>query len=231
MIRIERAALPTGMNAFARRQDGTIVVYVSSGLSVLQRRAAIREALRAAPLAGWRALRSPTLLPVLAGSAGLRRAPEGRWVSRALLAAVAVVVAVAISVAAATLLASRAAPHQSGRPPGAVQPGELPAAGSGRPAAGSGPAAGRNHPRLAPPGPPGAAPARAAQPRNSAGAGARPRRRRASPPPCRRRHRRRSRPVRPRRPPRHPRPPRRRARRRPPAKGGCVDLLGIQVCV
>lgn len=139
MIRIERAALQAGMKAFARRQNGTIVVYVSQGLSVLQRRAAIREALRAAPLAGWRGLRSPVLLPVLAGSAGLRRVPEGRWVFRALLAAVAVVVAVAISVAAATLLASRAAPHRSGKPPAAVQPGALPAAGSGRSATGSSP--------------------------------------------------------------------------------------------
>jgi hypothetical protein len=139
VIRIERAALPTGMNAFARRQNGTIVVYVSRGLSVLQRRAAIREALRAAPLAGWRALRSPILLPVLAGSAGLGRAPEGRWVSRALLAAVAVVAAVAISVAAATLLASRAAPHRSSKPPTAVQPGALPTAGPGRSATGSSP--------------------------------------------------------------------------------------------
>ena len=229
MIRIERAALPAGMNAFARRQNGTIVVYVSRGLSVLQRRAAIREALRAAPLAGWRALRSPTLLPVLAGSAGLRRVPEGRWVFRALLAAVAVVVAVAISVAAATLLASRAAPHRSGKPPAAVQPGALPAAGSGRSATGS-------SPRQADvPGPgPADAPSGPAAGRNSnakAQAGARPRRRRESPPRYRPGHRR-------------PQPSGQSTTSTPAptaapspgpsptgTKGNCVDLLGVLVCL
>jgi hypothetical protein len=231
VIRIERAALPTGMNAFARRQDGTIVVYVSSGLSVLQRRAAIREALRAAPLAGWRALRSPTLLPVLAGSAGLRRAPEGRWISRALLAAAAVVVAVAVSFAAATLLASGAAPHQSGRPPGAARPGELPAVGSGHPAAGSEPSGTAGTTPGSSAGSPGAAPARAAQPRNSAGAGAPAPETSGQPATV---------------PTAAPSPqPSGQATSSAPApapvpspspsptasKGGCVDLLGIQVCV
>jgi hypothetical protein len=140
VIRIERAALPPGMNAFARRKDRTIVVYVARGLSASARRAAIREALGAAPLAGWRALRSPVLLPVLAGSTGLRRAPEGRWVTRALLAAAAVVVAAAIGVAAVALLSSEAAPHRSAGPATGLQPGAQPTAGSGTSATGTGPA-------------------------------------------------------------------------------------------
>ena len=140
MIRIERAALPPGMNAFARREDGRVVVYVSRGLSILERRAAIREALRAAPLAGWRALRSPVLLPVLAGSAGLRRAPEGRWVTRALLATAAVAAAVVISVVAAMLLTGGATPHGTAGPPAALQPGGQPTSGSGQaPTTGSAP--------------------------------------------------------------------------------------------
>ena len=230
MIRIERAALPAGMNAFARRQDGTIVVYVSSGLSVRQRRAAIRAALRAAPLAGWRALRSPTLLPVLAGSTGLRRAPEGRWVSRALLAAAAVVVAVAVSVAAATLLASGVAPHRGGRPPGAVQPGELPAVGSGRPAAGSGPSGTAGATPGSSGASPGSAPARAAQPRNSAEAAApapetsgQPATVPAAPSPQPSSPATSSAPAPAPAPSPSPSPT--------SSQGGCVDLLGIQVCV
>jgi hypothetical protein len=231
VIRIERAALPTGMNAFARRQDGTIVVYVSSGLSVLQRRAAIREALRAAPLAGWRALRSPTLLPVLAGSAGLRRAPEGRWVSRALLAAAAVVVAVAISFAAATLLTSGAAPHRSGRPPGAVQPGELPAVGSGRPTAGPAPSGTAGSAPGSSAGSHGSAPAQTAQPKDSAAArapapetsGQAATVPAAAPPPQPSGQATSSAPAPAPAPSPSPSPT--------STKGDCVDLLGIQVCL
>src|SRR5947209_596244 len=128
------------MNAFARSEDGKVVVYVGQGLSARQRWAAIREALRAAPLAGWRALRSPVLLPVLAGSVGLRRAPEGRWVTKALLATAAVAAAVVISVVAATLLTGEATPHGTAGPPAALQPGGQPTSGAGQaPAPGSAP--------------------------------------------------------------------------------------------
>src|SRR5579875_1088966 len=89
MIRIKRGGLPAGAQAIALRQDSRIVVYVSEDLSGRQRLAAFREALNAAPAAGWRSTRSPVLLPALAMSAGLRQVPEGRWSYRMAVAAVA----------------------------------------------------------------------------------------------------------------------------------------------
>lgn len=114
MIRIERIGLPPGMNAFARRENGTVFVYVSEGLSAGERLAAIREVLRAAPDAGWRTGHHPVLLPALAGGAGLRRAPEGRWTYWALLTAA---IAVAASVVAVTVLSAAATPQAAAVPP------------------------------------------------------------------------------------------------------------------
>jgi hypothetical protein len=139
MIRIKRGPLPAGAQAVALREDGRIVVHVSEDLSGRQRLAAVREALRVAPAAGWRPLRSPVLLPALALSAGLRQVPEGRWSYRVAVAAVAG----AVLLIAATSLATVSVEHG-----GVHQP---PAAGAGRsPLTGAGPmtsqsATGRDH--------------------------------------------------------------------------------------
>jgi hypothetical protein len=163
MIRFERARLPRGARAFALREDGAIVVQVAAGLTARERLAVIREALRAAPAAGWRSPRSPVLLPALAGCAGLRKVPEGRWAYRA--AAVAMLaVLLAASLTAVSL-------HQGGaRPPAAVQPGSPLQAGPGpapgQPAAGQRPGAGHQHGARTGPGParPGQAPGAAPKP-------------------------------------------------------------------
>lgn len=110
------------MQAFARRESGTVVVYVSAGLSAVGRLAAIRKALAAAPQAGWRSPRSSVLLPALVGGAGFRRAPEGRWVCRALTAAAAAAVVVTVVVVGATLLHSRPPLHGATGPPAALLP-------------------------------------------------------------------------------------------------------------
>jgi hypothetical protein len=143
MIHIEFARLPAGTRAFAYREDGVIVVQVSADLSARERLGAIREALRAAPAAGWRSLRSPVLLPALAGCLGLRRAPESPWPHRVLVTA-AVVVAVLIGVATIATVSL----HGGGRPPAALQPGRPPllngpGPASGQPAAGHGPGSSR----------------------------------------------------------------------------------------
>jgi hypothetical protein len=122
MIRILHVRLPAGMTAFARRENGTVFVYVNTDLSAGQRLAVIREALRAAPDAGWRSGRHPVLLPALAGGAGLRWAPGGRWAYWALLTAA---VAVTASIVAVTMLSGAAA-----RPVTAMAPGALPSAGN-----------------------------------------------------------------------------------------------------
>jgi hypothetical protein len=96
MIHIERVELPEGIRAFAHRDNGAVVVCVSPDLSARERLAAIRQALRAAPAAGWRAPRSPVLLPALLGSLGLQRAPDGRWTYRMAVAGVVVLVAVLV---------------------------------------------------------------------------------------------------------------------------------------
>src|SRR5260221_2418159 len=108
------------MRAFARHHDGTVFVYVSPGLAPGDRLAAIREALRAAPDAGWRSGRHPVLLPALAGGAGLRRAPEGRWSYWALLTAAVAVTAIVIAM---TMLRGSGAPHAAAGLPTALQPG------------------------------------------------------------------------------------------------------------
>jgi hypothetical protein len=143
MIHIERARLPAGTRAFAYREDGVIVVQVSAELSGRERLGAIRQALRAAPEAGWRSRGSPVLLPALAGSMGLRRAPESRWAHRVLVTT-AVVVAVLTGVATITSVSL----HGGGRPPAALQPGRPPllngpGPASGQPATGHGPGASR----------------------------------------------------------------------------------------
>jgi hypothetical protein len=121
MIHIERARLPSGTRAFAYYEDGVIVVQVSTELSARGRLNAIRQALRATPAAGWRRLGSPVLLPALAGSLGLRRAPESPWPHRVLVTA-AVAVGVLIGVATITTVSL----HSGGRPPAALQPGRPP---------------------------------------------------------------------------------------------------------
>jgi len=139
MIHIERSRLPPGTRAFAYHEDGVVVVQVSAELSARERLGAIREALRAAPAAGWRSLGSPVMLPALAGCLGLRRAPESRWPHRVLVTA-AVAVAVLIGVATITSVSL----HGGGRRPAALQPGRPPlltgpGPGSGQPTTGSGP--------------------------------------------------------------------------------------------
>jgi hypothetical protein len=123
MIHIRRARLPESLQAFARRENGAVIVYVSAGLSAGERTAAIRRALRAAPEAGWRSPRSPVELPALAGGAGLRLAPDGLWAYLALLAAA---VAAVIAVVTAVALAggpSGAAPSPAALRPAAASPG------------------------------------------------------------------------------------------------------------
>jgi hypothetical protein len=153
MIRIERVRLPGGMQAFARREDDAVVVYVSAELTASERTAAIARALRAAPEAGWRSPRSPVLLPALAGGARLRLVPESRWAYRGLLATVPVAAA---AVVVPLLLLSGGTPvprdpvaAPQGQPPATSQPartGDRPAAAhrAGQdPGTGSGPAAAR----------------------------------------------------------------------------------------
>jgi hypothetical protein len=122
MIRIERGRMPAGAQAVALRQDGRIVVYVSEELSGRERLAAVREALRAAPAAGWRPPRSPVLLPALALSAGLRQVPESRWSYRMAVAAVAGAVLLITATSLATVTVEHGGVHQpaaagAGRPP------------------------------------------------------------------------------------------------------------------
>jgi hypothetical protein len=132
MIHIERARLPSGTRAFAYHEDGVIVVQVSAELSARGRLGAIRQALRATHTAEWRSLGSPVLLPALAGSLGLRRAPESPWPHRVLVTA-AVAVAVIIGVITITTVSL----HGGGRPPVAQQAGRPPLLSGPGPASGS----------------------------------------------------------------------------------------------
>jgi hypothetical protein len=123
MIRIKRVELPAGMQVFARRENGAVAVYVSADLSAAGRAAAIRRALRAAPEAGWRTPRSPVLLPALAGAVRLRRAPESPWTYRAVFATAAAVAIVVIAVAAAMALTGGPLGNGAGPRPEALAPG------------------------------------------------------------------------------------------------------------
>jgi hypothetical protein len=127
MIHIERGRLPAGAQAVALRQDGRIVVYVSEDLSARERAAAIREALRAAPAAGWRPEHSPVLLPALGLSAGLRQVPESRWSYRA-AAAVAGAAMLITAASVTTVSVDHGGAHQ---PPAAAGAGQSPLAGAG----------------------------------------------------------------------------------------------------
>lgn len=121
IIRIERGRMPAGAQAIALRQDGRIVVHVSEDLTGRERLAAVREALRAAPAAGWRQPRSPVLLPALALSAGLRQVPEGRWSYRAAVAGVAGAALLITATSLATVSVDHGGVHQPaaavGQPP------------------------------------------------------------------------------------------------------------------
>lgn len=159
MIHIERGRLPAGTRAVALRQHDGIVVYVSEDLPARKRLAAVREALRAAPAAGWRPARSPVLLPALAMSVGLRHVPEGRWGYR--MAAVAVAGAALLITAASvtTVSVDHGGVHQ---PPAAAGAGQPPLAAAGpatsQPATAAAPAGGRQPGSGSSPSQPGTAP-------------------------------------------------------------------------
>ncbi len=158
MIHVKRGRLPAGARAVALREDGRIVVYVSEELSARQRLAAIREALRAAPAAGWRPEHSPVLLPALALCAGLRHAPEGRWSYRMMVAALAG----AALLITATTLTTISVQHGGVYQPAAAGPGRPPLTGAGpatsQSATGRGPSAGRQPGNGSSPAQPGTAP-------------------------------------------------------------------------
>jgi hypothetical protein len=193
MIRIERGRMPAGAQAVALRQDGRIVVYVSEGLSGRERLAAVREALRAAPAAGWRPPRSPVLVPALALSAGLRQVPEGRWCYRVAVAGVAGAALLITATSLATVSVEHGGVHQ----PAAAGPGRPPLTGAGPATSQSATTKGRI---------PGGSPGTAPRPRSQE----RPRSRGRRPRPAAAR--------RPRRPRRRGRPPRWRLRSRPRAR-------------
>ena len=170
MIHIERGRLPAGAQAVALRQDGRIVVYVSEDLSARQRAAAIREALRAAPAAGWRPEHSPVLVPALGLSAGLRQVPESRWSYRAAAAAVAGA-ALLITAASVTTVSVH---HGAVRQPTAAT-GQPPLAGAGPATSQSAtgdPAGGRQPGNGSSPAQPGTAPKPGRTTTTSAGGGA-----------------------------------------------------------
>jgi hypothetical protein len=146
MIHIRRVRLPESLQAFARRENGAVVVYVSAALPAGARAAAIRRALRAAPEAGWRSPRSPVELPALAGGAGLRLAPDGRWAYRALLAVAVAGVAAVIAVAATMALAGGPPPHGAAGSPAALRRPVAASAGPGPARPHSGPARGADRP-------------------------------------------------------------------------------------
>jgi hypothetical protein len=122
MIHIERGRLPAGAHAVALREEDSIVLYVSEGLSARERTAAIRQALRAAPAAGWRSPRSPVLLPSLVLGAGLRRAPEGRWSYRMLAVSVAGVALLITATTVTTVSVQRGGVDQPTAAAPAAQP-------------------------------------------------------------------------------------------------------------
>jgi hypothetical protein len=159
MIRIKRVPLPAGMQAFARRENGAVAVYVSADLSAAGRATAIRRALRAAPDAGWGSTGGPVLIPALAGAIRLRLVPGSRWTYRALFAAATAGAVIVIAMAAAmALTGAELGPGAGSRPqalppPAAGGPASQAGGGAGRSANGvTGPAAGGGATHAAKPG-------------------------------------------------------------------------------
>jgi hypothetical protein len=221
MIRIEHVRLPGGLQAFARLEDDTVVVYVSAELSTAERTTAIMRALRAAPEAGWREPHRPVLLPALAGAARLRLVPESRWAYRGLAAVPAAVAAAVITLtllgggnapasrgtAAPTMPPVTASPGPAG-PPGTAHrkgPGVRPGSGSGSgsSATGSGPG-GKAHGKTSGQGGSGPVPQGSGRP---------------SPTPT---------PTKPGSPKPSPKPS---PSPSPKGSGSCVSVLGITVCL
>jgi len=159
MIHLERGRLPAGVHAVALRQHGGIVVYVSEDLSARKRLAAVREALGAAPAAGWRPARSPVLLPALAMSAGLHQVPESRWGYRMAALAVAGAALLITAASVTTVSVDHGGVH---RPAAAAGAGQPPPAGPGpatsQSATGTAPAGGRQPANGSSPAQPGTAP-------------------------------------------------------------------------
>lgn len=151
MIRIKRGRLPAGAQAVALRENGHVVVHVSEDLSGRQRLAAIREALRAAPAAGWRAEGSAVLLPALGLSAGLPRVPDGRWSYRIAVATLAGAAALITATTLTTVSADSGGVHQPATV--AAGPGQPPLTGAGPTTSHS--ATGRDHGQGSDPGHPG----------------------------------------------------------------------------
>jgi hypothetical protein len=119
MIRISHVTLPPGLSAFAQRgPDDELNVYVSDTLTADRQRAAVRAALRATRVPGWR-----TALP--APSVGLLLALGLGWLRRSVQVlrahAVAWVTASAVAATAAAALYLTTMPHPHG-PAGAARP-------------------------------------------------------------------------------------------------------------
>jgi hypothetical protein len=147
MIRIERASLPDGLRAVARRDpNGDLVLFVSDSLDPAGQRLAVRTALRASRRAGWRgAVPILVALPwaarlLLHRAAALLRI---RPIALASAAGVAGVAAVALIVAVAgqphgsTLSANPPAQERIGGGGSLPGAGSSPAPAPGRTASGS----------------------------------------------------------------------------------------------
>jgi len=90
VIRVSHLALPSGLNALARRDpDGELSVYVSDALDPAHQRAAVRAAVRAARRTDWRAALPAPSAALLAlslsrlrkGAGVLRAHPASRYAS------------------------------------------------------------------------------------------------------------------------------------------------------
>lgn len=78
MIRLDEDRLASGLNAMATQDDDVVTIVVSSELAPVDRRAAVRVALRAARRAGWISPRVPLfLLPLARGFRQSRRSHRG----------------------------------------------------------------------------------------------------------------------------------------------------------
>jgi len=135
VIRVSHLALPSGLNALARRDpDGELSVYVSDALDPAHQRAAVRAALRAARRTGWRAaLPAPSAallalsLSRLRKGAGMLRAHPVAWGAASAGMAAA---SVAVYVAA---VPHGHSPASTARPPAAVSAPPLPGQPTVRP--------------------------------------------------------------------------------------------------